>query len=152
MPTGVSRSSRGGQTWVWRHSALACLLSQRGMVASTPLGWGGGPSRVWALPGPRPGDPSLSPEDSSHSHSGILGGAGWAPEPQAWLEDGKAEGTSRGQGSAGLRPRGPGLLLSSSLFVPASWLFDFFFLCLWVTQGSRSLWCDGESQDGKPGD
>lgn len=104
MPTGVSRSSRGGQTWVWRHSVLACLLSQRGMVAGTPVGWGGDPSRVWALPGPRPGDPESVSQGQQPFPFRDLGGAGWAPEPQAWLEDSRAEGTSGGQGSAGLRP------------------------------------------------
>lgn len=58
MPTGASRSSRGGHTQAWRHPAPACLLCPHGTVAGTPLGWGGGPSHVWAPPRPRPGDPA----------------------------------------------------------------------------------------------
>lgn len=69
MPTGASPSSRGGQTRAWRRSALPVCSPSRGVVADTPLGWGGGPFTCWALPRPRPGDPELSPKDRSHSHS-----------------------------------------------------------------------------------
>lgn len=125
MPTGASRSSRGGHTRAWRHSAPACLLCPHGMVAGAPLGWGG--VGAFHMFGPRQ-DPaletqSLCPKDCSLSHSGSLGGAGGAgaaggaPESQAWPDE-----QSRGHQREVARrePQGVGDLVSCCLFLSSS--------------------------------
>lgn len=116
ISAGASRSSRGGQTWAWRHSAPVCLLSPCGMVAGNPLGWGGGPSHVWALPRPLPGDPeSVSQRQQSFPlwdpWVGRMGFQGPRPNYRTAKLSSGGGGEARTSG-----PWGPGPPLSSPLY------------------------------------
>lgn len=83
MPTGASRSSRGGQTQAWRHSALPVCPPSRGVVADTP--WEGGPSLVGLCQDPALETQSLPPKNSRLPLR-FLGRVGGARGVQGWLQ------------------------------------------------------------------
>ena len=113
--TGAGRSSCGGQTQAWRHSAPAVYSPPRGVAADTPLGWGGGPCTCL---GPACQDPALETQSLSFWDGSVpildsLGGAAgaWAVAGLAWRA-----GELRGRGVVSVSP-GPGDLVSSGLFL-----------------------------------
>lgn len=115
-----------------------------------PLWWGG-PFTCWACQYPALETQSLSPKNGTFPLR-FLGRVGGAQGVQGWLP---------GLGSQGpqwqvvkCEPQGLRDLVSFChlfLFVLTGCIIDSFPLCLWVTQRSKSLWCDGKSQHGKPG-
>lgn len=123
-PTGASRSFRGGQSQAWRHFAPACLLPPRGMVADTPLGWGGGPCTCLCPSKTPPWRPRVCLLPSFPPDSQSLGGAGGA------------QGVPGLTGSTeGRAPWGRGQ--SRSLKALGTWSsFIFCYLCA----GSLGLW------------